>query len=186
MRYGIWLLALIVLTLVAFGGWLWWNHQAEQKAGERSEQLSKTLNTLQAGDKAAAAKQANALAEAKQPGYRAAALLIKAALALEGGDNKAAIAQYKAIAADTRLAPPFRDLALIRQTALEFDTLKPQEVVDRLKPLATEGNPWFGSAGGMVAIAYMKMRKDRKSTSEKRRVGKEGVRTVKVGGERYR
>src|SRR3546814_17704183 len=89
MRYGSWLLALIVLTLVAFGGWLWWNHQAEQKAGERSEQLSKTLNTLQAGDKAAAAKQANALAEAKQPGYRAAALLIKAALALEGGDNKA-------------------------------------------------------------------------------------------------
>src|SRR3546814_16694210 len=81
-----------------------------------------------------------------------AALLIKAALALEGGDNKAAIAQYKAIAADTRLAPPFRDLALIRQTALEFDTLKPQEVVDRLKPLATEGNPWFGSAGEMVEI----------------------------------
>src|SRR3546814_15311975 len=40
-----------------------------------------------------------------------------------------------------------------------FDTLKPQEVVDRLKPLATEGNPWFGSAGEMVAIAYMKMRK---------------------------
>src|SRR3546814_11108714 len=91
MRYGSWLLALIVLTLVAFGGWLWWNHQAEQKAGERSEQLSKTLNTLQAGDKAAAAKQANALAEAKQPGYRAAALLIKAALGLEGGENKAAI-----------------------------------------------------------------------------------------------
>src|SRR3546814_2983077 len=45
MRYGIWLLALIVLTLVAFGGWLWWNHQAEQKAGERSEQLSKTLRS---------------------------------------------------------------------------------------------------------------------------------------------
>src|SRR3546814_7469066 len=40
-----------------------------------------------------------------------------------------------------------------------FDTLKPQEVVDRLKPLSTEGNPWFGSAGEMVAIAYMKMRK---------------------------
>src|SRR3546814_12680134 len=90
MRYGIWLLALIVLTLVAFGGWLWWNHQAEQKAGARSEQLSKTLNTLQAGDTAAAAKQANALAEAKQPAYRAAALLIKAALSLDGCANKSA------------------------------------------------------------------------------------------------
>ena len=40
-----------------------------------------------------------------------------------------------------------------------FDALKPQQVVDRLKPLAVEGAPWFGSAGELVAIAYMKMRK---------------------------
>src|SRR3546814_4929876 len=122
MRYGIWLLALIVLTLVAFGGWLWWNHQAEQKAGERSEQLSKTLNTLQAGDKAAAAKQANALAEAKQPGYRAAALLIKAALALEGGAHKEAIAKYKVIAADNPPAPTSRTLTLPLQQHWGYTT----------------------------------------------------------------
>src|SRR3546814_17020434 len=97
-----------------------------------------------------------------------------------GGDNKAAIAQYKAIAADTRLAPPFRDLALIRQTALEFDTLQPQEVVDRLKPLATEGNPWFGSAGEMVAIAYMTLRKPALSRSAERRVGTEFVRQCRT------
>src|SRR3546814_10694125 len=47
MRYGIWLLALIVLTLVAFGGWLWWNHQAEQKAGERSERSEEHTSELQ-------------------------------------------------------------------------------------------------------------------------------------------
>ena len=51
----------------------------------------------------------------------------------------------------------YRDLALIRQTTIEFDALKPQQVVDRLKPLAVEGAPWFGSAGELVAIAYMKM-----------------------------
>jgi hypothetical protein len=55
---------------------------------------------------------------------------------------------------------PYRDLALIRQTALEFEALKPQQVVDRLKPLAIEGAPWFGSAGELVAIAYMKMGKN--------------------------
>jgi len=55
--------------------------------------------------------------------------------------------------------PGYRDLALIRQTTIEFDALKPQQVVDRLKPLAVEGAPWFGSAGELVAIAYMKMRK---------------------------
>lgn len=158
-RYGRWLIALVVIGLIAFGGWLWWNHEAEQKSGEQGEELAKTFDALGTGDKAEAAKQADALAAADQPGYRAAALLIKAALALEGGDNKAAIAQYKAIAADDKLGQPYRDLALVRQTALEFDQMQPQQVVDRLKPLAVEGGPWFGSAGEMVAIAYMKMRK---------------------------
>ena len=33
-------------------------------------------------------------------------------------------------------------------------------MVDRLKPLAVEGAPWFGSAGELVAVAYMKMGKN--------------------------
>ena len=43
---------------------------------------------------------------------------------------------------------------------LEFDTLPPQKTIDRLKTLATPGNPWFGSAGEMTALSYMKMGKD--------------------------
>lgn len=158
-RYGRWLIVLVVLGLLAFGGWLFWNHRSEQKAGEKGEKYSKLIDTLQAGDKAQATKQADALSIAAQPGYRASGLLIKAALALESKDSKAAIAQYKAIGADETLAQPYRDLALVRQTALEFDALPPQQVIDRLKPLAADGNPWFGSAGEMVAIAYMKLRK---------------------------
>ncbi|MEO7248023.1 MAG: hypothetical protein ABIW31_06175, partial [Novosphingobium sp.] len=51
---------------------------------------------------------------------------------------------------------PFRDLAKIRQTALTFDTMKPDDVVTAMKPLAVPGNPWFGSAGELLGIAYMK------------------------------
>jgi hypothetical protein len=32
-------------------------------------------------------------------------------------------------------------------------------VIDRLKPLAVAGNPWFGSAGELVALAYLKQNK---------------------------
>ena len=46
-------------------------------------------------------------------------------------------------------------------TAIEFDTIKPEEVVARLQPLAKPGNPWFGSAGEMVAISYLKLNKPR-------------------------
>ena len=34
-----------------------------------------------------------------------------------------------------------------------------EAIVARLKPLAVPGNPWFGSAGEMVAVAYMNMNK---------------------------
>ena len=47
-------------------------------------------------------------------------------------------------------------LATIRGTAIEFDTIKPEEVVARLQPLTKPGNPWFGSAGEMTAMALLK------------------------------
>jgi hypothetical protein len=37
--------------------------------------------------------------------------------------------------------------------------MKPEEVIARLKPLAKPGNPWFGSAGELVAMAYLKQGK---------------------------
>lgn len=37
--------------------------------------------------------------------------------------------------------------------------MKPQDIIDRLKPLAIPGNPWFGSAGEMVALSYLNMNK---------------------------
>jgi hypothetical protein len=62
-------------------------------------------------------------------------------------------------AADTGLPQEFRDLALIRQTSAEYDTLKPEQVVERLKGLAVKGGIWFGSAGELVATAYLRQGK---------------------------
>ena len=85
--------------------------------------------------------------------------LTKAALSGEKGDVKAAIVQYKLVADDPAYPQAFRDLARVRQTVLEFDMLPPAEVIARMKPLAAAGNPWFGSAGELVAISYIKLNK---------------------------
>ncbi|MBH1991767.1 MAG: tetratricopeptide repeat protein [Sphingomonadaceae bacterium] len=154
-RYGRWLLAALVLGLAAFGGWLYWQHHSKTQSEAVSEKLDAVLSVA-AGGGTPDAKEIDALTQASQPGYRASALLVKAGTASRKGDSKAAIAIYSAMTADTKLDQPYRDLALIRQTALEFDALRPQQVIDRLKPLAIEGAPWFGSAGELVAIAYMK------------------------------
>ena len=61
------------------------------------------------------------------------------------------------IADDEDLDEPYRQAALIRQTALEFDRLQPQVVIQRLGPLAGPGSAWFGTAGEMVGVAHLKM-----------------------------
>jgi hypothetical protein len=43
--------------------------------------------------------------------------------------------------------------------SIRFDSLPPQQVIDRLKPLAVPGNAWFGSAGELVGMAYLKQGK---------------------------
>ncbi len=75
------------------------------------------------------------------------------------GNAPAAIATLRGIAGNQELDETYRQAALVRQTALEFDTLQPQEVVRRLGPLARAGSAWLGSAGEMVGIAYLKMRR---------------------------
>ena len=157
-RYGRAVLAAVILGLAAFGGWLYWQHYSTGQSQAVSEEMAKVADAAIGGG-TPDAKQLDALTKASQPGYRASAQLIRAGVASRKGDIKGAVALYAAMAADTALDQPYRDLALIRQTALEFETLAPQQVVDRLKPLAIEGAPWFGSAGELVAIAYMKMRK---------------------------
>ena len=56
-------------------------------------------------------------------------------------------------------------------TAVELDTLAPQTVIDRLKGLAVAGNPWFGSAGEMVALSYLKQGKPQHGGRNLRRHG---------------
>ena len=139
-RYGRWLVMALIAILALFAGWLYWRHYSATQSQAVSEQLDQLVDAA-AGGGTPDAKQLGALVDASQPGFRASALLIAAGVAARKGDTKAAIAAYKAMAGDDRLDKPYRDLALIRQTTLEFETMKPQQVVDRLKPLAVQGAP---------------------------------------------
>jgi hypothetical protein len=159
-RYGRWLLVALVAGLLAFGGWIIYQNRIQAAADKQSEEFVDAMDKLRAGDEKGGRAKLATLAKADQPGYRAMAELVEANLLAEDGDTKKAIAIYATVADDDSLPQTFRDLALIRQTSAEFDQLGAQTAIDRLKPLAKPGNAWFGSAGEMTAIAYMKMGKD--------------------------
>jgi hypothetical protein len=158
-RYGMLIVAGIVLFLAAIGGFLYWKNQQEQKAGEHGELLTAAFEDIQAKKTKEASGKLDRLAADGNGGYRAAAMLTKADLAIEEGNEAAAVTAFKAVADDGKLPAPYREVALIRQTALEYDRLQPSAIVQRLGSMAVTGNPWFGSAGEMVAIAHLRQQK---------------------------
>lgn len=158
-KYGIWLIAAVVLFLAATGGWIYWQQKQVQKSGEQVEQLAQIYRNFGAGDLTSGSRKLDELGKSGSEGVRTSALFASAALAIEQNNLKLATDKFREIAADDGLPKPYRDLALIRQTALEFDRLKPEEVISRLEPLAKPGQPWFGSAGEMTATALIKQGK---------------------------
>ncbi|MET1754993.1 tetratricopeptide repeat protein [Novosphingobium sp. RD2P27] len=161
-RYGKPLLAVIVLGLLAFAGYLYWDHRRNEKAEASAEQLILALDDLDAGNTAEAQKKLIPLA-AGERGNAVLAQLTQAGIALEQGKADEAAGIYSKVAADEGAPKPLRDLARVREVAATFDKLSPQTVIDRLSGLVQPGNPWFGVAGEMVGIAYLKQGKDKQA-----------------------
>ncbi len=158
--YGKWVALGVVLFLAAVGGWIYWQEQRKREASEQSEQLHSLLTDLAAGRTQTVPQRVAQLETSHSDVVRASAMLTDAAVALEQNNRSAAIAKYRELAGDKDIAEPFRDVATVRLTALEFDTIKPEEVITRLQPMAKAGHPWFGSAGEMTALALMKQNKN--------------------------
>jgi len=157
--YGNWMIAGVVVFLAASGGFIWWQQHQVTRSGEQVEQLAQVYKDVGNGDTSNASKKLDELAKSGSTGVRASALFARAALALQDNDTKSALGIYRSIAGDDDFPKTYRDAALIRQTAIEFDQLQPQDVIGRLAPLTKAGEPWFGSAGELTALAMLKQGK---------------------------
>ena len=156
-RYGKLMIAAIVLALAALGGWLYWREHRATVSGAQGVELTKALDDLGANNPKAAGPKLDALAKDGVEGYAAMARFTQADILLQKDDLKGAAAKFAEVANDAGNAQPLRDLALVRQTLAEYDALKPQVVIDRLRPLVVKGGPWYGTAGELTAIAHLRM-----------------------------
>ena len=156
-KYAGWAIALVILFLAASGGFIYWQDRQKKQSEKAVEQLAQIYTAIGKGQIGSAPKQLDDLSDEHAKAVRASAQFGRAAVAIQQGDLKLATDKFRALANDTSLPKPFRDLALIRQTSLEFDSLKPEEVIARMQPLAAKpGMPWFGSAGELTAMALLK------------------------------
>lgn len=155
-RYATIIAGAVLLFIAAVGGYLYWQDRQSKIAAADSETLSAALTDIAAKRTATVGPTLDKLTESPSEGIATEARLAQASVALASGNRPSAIALYRSVADDTGLAAPFRDLASLRLVTLEFDTIKPEAVIARLEPLAKPGNPWFGSAGELTAMAMLK------------------------------
>ena len=153
--YGKWIIAAVLLFLAAVGGYLYWQSSQQKQAAADSEAVSAALDKVAAGNIKAGREELAPLSDASNDVTRASALLGQAALALRQNDRKGAIELYQRVEADSGLPQPYRDLATVRRTMTEYDSLKPDEIIARLAPLTEPGKPFFGTAGEMTGMALL-------------------------------
>ncbi|MEO1220337.1 MAG: tetratricopeptide repeat protein [Pseudomonadota bacterium] len=154
-KYGVAVGSSIALILVGMLGYWWWDSTSEAALEAESEAVISALDSVEAGDFAAVDEKVAVLVDEGSIGARSMSRFLQAGSAIEQGETERAVELYAAIAADTEAPQALRDLALIREVSTNFDDRAPEDVIAKLSSLAEPGNPYFGSAGELVAIAHL-------------------------------
>lgn len=158
-RYGRPLAVAAGVLMLGFGGYLFWESRRDAARETQSETLIAALDQAQAGNLPAASTGVERLLADGAPGPNASAELLAAGAASAQNRPAEAVRILSALADDGSAPTPLRDLARIRLVALQFDTMDKSRIAAQLAPLAQPANPWFGSAGELLAMAWLEQGK---------------------------
>lgn len=162
-RFGRLAIFLVLAALALFAAYLGWQEWRRSAAEAQATQFNAIYDKLRVASGTGAEQELTELVKNGTPGYRASALFIQAGVALQKNDFAQAARSFGQVATDPAIPEPLRNLALIRQTSADYDRLKPEDVIARLKPLTDKGSPWIGSAGELVAAAYLRLGRQREA-----------------------
>lgn len=154
-RFGPWVIAVAVLIVVGTGGyrgWLYWQEQQSQAAGDTffdAVQLSEQENYQEA-----AALYGEL--ESAVGGYPALAKLRQATDLANAGKIDEALAEFDAVSRDTSLDSAVRDVAALRAGYLAVDLEDYDAVADRIERLAADNNPFRAASRELLALSAWK------------------------------
>ncbi len=155
--YGRPLIGLLVVGLLAFAGFLYWQSQQEAALEESSETIVAALDQVEAGNLDTGSQTVADLATNGEGAVKGAALMLQASAASEAGKTADAVKLFEQLSQAGDVPEAYRDLARLRAVASQFDDLPSAQVVERLDAMAKPGEPYFGSAGELVAMAHLDM-----------------------------
>lgn len=152
-KYGKWIVLGLILFLASVAASIWYQSKSEEEAGKRGEEMALILRDLNSGATNGLNERLDALAADSDGVAKAAALMAKANLAVKTQDRATAIQIYGQMADDDSLPEPYRQLASIHQTLLDFNNMEPDAVIAKMQPMAKPGEAFYGTASELTALA---------------------------------
>lgn len=155
-KYGLLLIGTaiaIVLTVAGYQGYSAYRTSVEIAD---STQYQKGLDALENGNATAADTAFAALLENAGTDYDALSTFRLAAIAVKNGDTDKAVSLLRTLENDNDLLPPLRDVATLKRFYLMLDSLKLDDVSERLDRLAHPESPWRSSALELKGFLYLK------------------------------
>lgn len=153
--YGVAIGSVLAIVLLSLGGYLFWNSQVEAGLEAQSEEIISVIDHAQSEDFASVKALTIPLLDTETAGVRTSARLLQAAAAIETDDPARAVELYAQVAGDDEAPQALRDVARLREVATNYDEREPEDIIAKLSDLTQPGNPFFGSAAEMTAIAHL-------------------------------
>jgi hypothetical protein len=155
-RYGVYVVAVAVLVVLAVGGWRVWEWYSAREAAKSSVQFESAIALGNDGKRTEAEAAFNTLAKDGTSGYRLLARFRAAGEAAKV-NRESGVAVYDALAADSSLENVFRDFARVQAALLLVDTASVAEIKSRMEPLITPSSAFRNSARELIGLAHYRI-----------------------------
>jgi hypothetical protein len=149
-RYGNIVVAICVVIVVGVAGgkgWQYWQVKQAETAGETYFAAAKLADADKLDDALAQ------FAAISHSGYALLARMREAGILAASGKVDEAVKAYDALAADSSVDQPMRDLAQVRAAYALADTASPADLKQRIGKFDQQDNPWRHAAREIQAIA---------------------------------
>ncbi|MTI43486.1 hypothetical protein JM93_01927 [Roseibium hamelinense] len=154
-RFGVWIIAAAVLIIAGtagYRGWIYWESQKAQEAGDTFFEASRLADEGNYQDAQALFNQL----EQSIGGYPVLARLRSATSLDQEGRKEEALAAFDAVARDSSVAGALQDVAALRAGYLAIDLEDYSAVADRVEGLTAAGEPFRAAAREIMAVAAWK------------------------------
>ncbi|MBC6404465.1 MAG: tetratricopeptide repeat protein [Rhodospirillales bacterium] len=152
-RFGPYVAGVAILAIAVVGGYAYFQSWQQDRREEAGNIFVAALNEARAGDVAKALETLDGEANADDGGYGILAAFAAAGIRSGNGEEQAAIAGWRLLAADSAVGRPLRDAAtlLAAMHAMNRDEA-PADLEAELAPLAGSGRPLSYLARELTAL----------------------------------